>query len=251
MKRISSEGITGQSAGLLVDSGVVDVWTARVSMHGRNLAALRRNLGEGEKQRAAQYRFEKDRLRFEVRRGVLRQLLGRYLALPPERVQLATEPHGKPCLAGACARTGLQFNLSHSGDFIYLAFARGFAVGIDVECRRPVPDVLYLARRFFARDEWEALASLDADGQEEAFLRCWTRKEAFVKATGTGLASLAGFSVSVLPGQPAALLACQPAMGPVGSWQVHDLPEEGGCLAAVAAASPKMTVVLRTLAVGG
>jgi 4'-phosphopantetheinyl transferase len=148
---------------------------------------LRRHLADDEVARAARFRFEPDRERFTIARGVLREVLAAHLDVPPAGLAFRTGAHGKPALAGPAAGDWLRFNVSHSGDIVLVALARARAVGVDVErVRADIADV-ELARRFFSAREQAALAGLPEDGRRALFFRIWTCKEAFVKATGDGV----------------------------------------------------------------
>ena len=125
--------------------------------------------------------------RREQGRAPLRAVLGGYLGVAPDRVALLDGAHGRPGL-GAGHETSLGFNWSHSGDRALIAVARGVVPGIDLERQRPRPRALELARRFFTADEAAALAALPDAARSAAFLRCWTAKEAVLKALGRGLA---------------------------------------------------------------
>lgn len=120
------------------------------------------------------------------RRTPLCALLGRYLGLPADRVELVESPHGRPELDPAHDRS-LAFNWSHSGTQALVAIARGVSPGIDLEQQRARPKALALARRFFTTDEAQALAALPEDARSAAFLRLWTAKEAVLKAHGAGI----------------------------------------------------------------
>ena len=180
----------------------VHVWCALV---GRwNPEHLFDMLAHDERARAGRYRFERDRRRFVVGRGVLRVLLGRYLAIAPDRVDIRYEAAGRPYIS---APEPIQFNLSHTRELVLYAFASNRPIGIDVEQVRDQPDALSIAERFFSRQESAALRALPVDRQVAGFLNCWTRKEAYLKALGEGLAMpLDRFDVSLEPGLPARLL---------------------------------------------
>jgi 4'-phosphopantetheinyl transferase len=129
------------------------------------------------------------RLHYDPRRGraPLRALLGAYLGVPGEAVELSPGAHGRPRLAGSPAG-GLDFNWTHSGDCALVALARQIAPGIDVERRRARPRGLEIARRYFAPEEAAWLAEQPPEHLDEAFLALWTAKEAVLKALGRGLA---------------------------------------------------------------
>jgi 4'-phosphopantetheinyl transferase len=130
-------------------------------------------------------RRERDRRRLLVARSLLRLLLGLYLDRPAATVALARGAHGKPMLAEDSA---LRFSVAHSHELALYAVAEATEVGVDVELLRPVPRALALAERYFAQAEAKALLGLAGSALDEAFLECWTRKEAYVKARGEGLA---------------------------------------------------------------
>jgi len=195
-------------------------------------------LSPDELARANRFKFPVHRRRFVAAHGWLRALLGRYQNCHPAELRFDYGPQGKPALAG---QTDLHFNLAHSGELALLAVAPA-ELGVDVEAIRPVPELDQIARRFFAPTEHAQIRQLPAEQQQPAFFTCWTRKEAFLKATGDGLTRpLDSFSVAVQPEQPAQfnhitgddaarwwLAALTPAIGYVGAlaitgrhWQIH------------------------------
>jgi len=194
----------------------------------RACAAL---LSAAERQRAARFRFGRDRRRFVVARARLRELLAERLAVPPGAIELAYGKHGKPALA----QYGLQFNVSHSGDVAAYAFARGCEIGIDIEEIRAVPEAGMIAAQTFSRGENEAYAALPPHEKIPGFFNCWTRKEAVVKAFGDGLSMpLDQFDVSLAPGEPARILRIGTAPGEEAGWRLDSLCPAPGLVAAVA-----------------
>ena len=164
-------------------------------------------LAADEQARAERFHFERDREHFIVARGVLRAILGRYLNRAPERLSFCYGAHGKPALAGEAGADAIRFNVSHSHGVALYAVTRGREVGIDLERIRFDLAVLEIAERFFSRREVATLRTLPTEAQRQAFFRCWTRKEAYIKARGEGLSlPLDQFDVSLAPGEPAALL---------------------------------------------
>jgi 4'-phosphopantetheinyl transferase len=141
------------------------------------------SLSAAERERAAWFRFDADRRRYIAAHSALRELLGARCGLPPESLQLESGKHGKPVLASG----SLQFSLSRSRELVAYAFARGRAVGIDVEAIRPLPDADAIAARTFPRREWRAYAALAGRDKVPGFFRGWTRTEALAKALGGGL----------------------------------------------------------------
>lgn len=205
---------------------VVDVWRVALDVDERRRQALAGALSPAEQERAARLRAPTSRHRYVVAHGTLRAVLARYLDQDPGSVPLATGEHGKPFLA-----TGddLRFNLSRAGGRALIAFARGCEVGVDLEHLDRRVDHEGLARRFFSTAERAQLATLPPQQRRLAFFAGWTRKEAFVKATGRGLSlSLHRFSVSLLPDQPARLLEVDRDLGQAAGWSLADLGAGAG-----------------------
>jgi 4'-phosphopantetheinyl transferase len=164
-------------------------------------------LSDDERRRASGFARIRDRRRFTVARAELRRRLGMRLGVPPRGVAFAYGPHGKPYLAERRAHAHLRFNVSHTDGVVALAFANGRDVGVDIEVLRAVPDAGAVAARLCSPAEWRAWASLAEHQKRRGFLNWWTRKEAFVKARGSGLCHpFDAFDVSLAPGEPARLL---------------------------------------------
>ena len=207
----------------------IELWVAFLDAAQPEVDRHRALLSCEELRRAAGYRFDADRRRFIVGRGILRLLLGRELALAPERLELRRAPNGKPILHRG-GRAGPGFNLSRAGELVVVALARdGTAVGVDVERVRELPWEP-VADQFYSPAEQASLSALPAGGRAEGFLRCWTRKEAYLKATGDGLSrSLRDVDLSSVP------------MG----WTLRDLTPQPGYVGALATPAPGAAIVVR------
>jgi 4'-phosphopantetheinyl transferase len=184
----------------ILEKSAVHVWRLKLPL-GINdkparLERLRAGLSPDEQARAARYHFDVDRRRFAWTRGVLRTLLAYYVDTTPDRIQFGAGAKGKLHLTPP--HGGLRFNVSHSGEWACLALTRDREVGVDVEQHRPLRhDLFGIADRFFAPAEVAALRAVPASDQEPAFFRIWSRKEAYIKATGEGVsAGLDTFEVS-------------------------------------------------------
>jgi len=181
-------------------------------------------LSEDELARAERFHFADDRNRYIHSRGALRSLLGRYLGAHPGELRFCYSPRGKPELASDLGGSRLQFNLAHSGEMIAYAFVHKHRIGIDLEKIRFDFPVEEIAERFFSEAERNALRRLKMSERHTAFFRCWTRKEAYLKATGDGLSMpLSDFDVSIDPEQPARLLATRPDPGEACRWHMESL----------------------------
>ncbi len=212
----------------------VHVWYADLDLDPAERERLGRVLSPEERARADRVRVPGCAAAFRAARGVLRNLLGAYLERPPSAVSLWRRPGGKPDL-GATAGSDLRFNLSHSGDHALLAITRGTEVGVDIECARPIPDLDRLARRVLTPAERRALAGLPADRRARAFLRCWTRKEAYAKARGTGVfrVGVGRLELGGVEAEPGWRSVHDPRDGT--SWSVRSLdPPPTACVAALA-----------------
>jgi 4'-phosphopantetheinyl transferase len=155
-----------------------------------------------ESARAQRFRFEKDRDRFIVGRGLLRNILGLYLDSRPESIQFMYGLHGKPGLVKEINPKKLCFNLAHSGDLILIGVTQDRMIGIDIERIQAILNVQQLVGQYFSPMEIAEYTTLSSERKLDAFYSCWTRKEAYVKARGEGLSiPLDQFSVSMIPGK--------------------------------------------------
>lgn len=215
--------------------GEVHLWRASLSQSHDVLRRLHSTLAPDEREKAARYHFPRHRDHYIAARGMLRRLVGRYLARPPESLQFSYGAHGKPSLDGAQAAEDLHFNLSHSHELALYAFARGRELGVDVEHMRADFAGEEIAARFFSAREVDMLRALPAEARTPAFFNCWTRKEAYIKARGEGLSHpLDAFDVSLVPGAPAALLGTRGDPLELTRWSLHALDVGEAYAAAVA-----------------
>ncbi|MFQ5654391.1 MAG: 4'-phosphopantetheinyl transferase family protein [Planctomycetota bacterium] len=232
-----SEGIPAwrePPAALSLAIGDLHVWRASLDLPDRSTARLASHLTPGEREGAERAISPTLRTRRVASRGILRALLGRYLERDPGDVELAIGEHGRPRLAAGPAEGPISFNLSHSGGLALYAFARERTVGIDIENVRPTVDHQGVAARSFSAAERAVLSALPEDERLAAFFRCWTRKEAYLKAKGGGISlRLDGFDVSLAPGEPPALLASRLEQEGPCRWRLIDIDAGPGCVAAV------------------
>jgi 4'-phosphopantetheinyl transferase len=180
-------------------------------------------LSEDERARAVAFRFEADRWAFVAAHGGLRALLGPMMLCAPHALRFTAGVNGKPYLNQTGRRTVAQFNISHTRGCVAVAVA-GCAVGIDVEGRRPIPDLMDVARTAFAPEGQAALiARSGSSARTELFYRYWTLGEAFIKATGEGIAQdLTSFAFTE-EGAPT-LTRVSARWGPAGRWRFYCEP---------------------------
>lgn len=208
---------------LVLSENQVHAWRVFLNASQEVRDSMARVLSEEERIRASKFFFERDRQHWIIARGALRMILSRYLHLPAEKLLFATNEHGKPALAPS-HESKLAFNLSHSGDIALYALTWGREVGVDVEYMKDGIEFDKLARVSFSPNERTVLRSLPDEEKREAFYRCWTRKEAYIKARGRGLSlPLHLFDVSLLPTEPAALLASREDPREVKRWIFQNL----------------------------
>jgi 4'-phosphopantetheinyl transferase len=213
----------------------VHVWRASLTVPEFARKDLQWVLAKEEIARAAQFYFEKDRNDWIIARGILRILLGRYVNTAPYQLKFSSNTYGKPFLAFPALSPRLQFNVSHSQDLALYAFTYNRQVGIDVEYKRAGLDYEALAKVSFSPNEQASLRSLPYDVKQEAFFNCWTRKEAYIKARGTGFSIPTDqFDVSFLPGEPAALLQHREDLRETTRWSLRELEPGMGYTGALA-----------------
>jgi 4'-phosphopantetheinyl transferase len=215
------------------DSGI-QVWLRNQNQPSGVIQALHQTLSADELERAERFRFREHRIHFIAARGMLRQMLGRFLDIAPSKIRFQYSKFGKPSLSEDFNSSSLKFNISHSDGKVILAFAIGREVGIDIERIRPDFASGDIAERFFSAWEVERLRSLPISARTEAFFNCWTRKEAYIKAIGEGLSCpLDRFDVTLLPGEPARLVATRGEGVAADRWVMRDLDVGQGYKAAL------------------
>jgi 4'-phosphopantetheinyl transferase len=226
------DGNTRESVQARLGSREVHVWGVWLSGSDASLAYYRSMLSSEELQRVERFRFEHLRHSYTRSRGSLRLLLAHYLACPPNEIELICRPKGKPILRDS---SRIHFNASHSGQMALYAFTVGCELGVDVEQLRKLDEPELIAARFFSTAEASELVSLAPEQRGPAFFRCWTRKEAYVKAIGEGLAiPLNRFQVTLLPGVPARFVKLASDLGTAADWTLDHLEIAPGYLGALA-----------------
>jgi 4'-phosphopantetheinyl transferase len=220
---------------LVLGCDEVHVWRATLDQTPSQIQSFRHKLAADERARAERFHFERDRGHFIVARGVLRAILGGYLKRAPEGLSFCYSSHGKPALAGKSGGDAIRFNVSHSHGIALYAVTCGREVGVDLERIRFNLAVAEIAERFFSRREVAMLRTLSTEAQREAFFRCWTRKEACLKARGEGLSlPLDQVDVSLAPGEPDAVSGTQPDPSEASRWSLQELTPAPGYVAALA-----------------
>jgi len=206
--------VTQSPTGVTLAADELHVWV--VPLHG-DPETLGAHLSRAERQRLERFHFADHRRRYQIGHGALRAILGAYMGIEPAAVEFVQGPRGKPYLAGK----GPYFNLSHSGKLAMIGLAP-VELGLDVEKVRHLESLTEIARKHFSPSEFEALSALQGDARELAFYRCWTRKEAYIKAIGEGLSMpLDIFDVSLC--EEPKFLACRDGREDPSRWSMLDV----------------------------
>jgi 4'-phosphopantetheinyl transferase len=190
-----------------IGSGEVHLFCISMSQPDDCIQKFSRTLSNHEVRRRDRLHFAKDRDRYIVRHGALREIVGCYLSIPAHDIDIEYTKYGKPVIIENSFGSRLQFNLSSSNDLALIAVTRMNHVGVDIEY---ISDDFHwrdIALKYFSSGEIEQLFSLPEKLRKRGFFDCWTRKEAYVKARGEGLSyPLDRFEVSMCPGDRAQLL---------------------------------------------
>lgn len=223
-----------------LNSNSIHLWTAETNLSAVSRSRLESVLLPDERERAGRFRFDRDRLLFLTARGMLRILLGRYLNADPRSFTFTAGEFGKPMLApNDCTGVRpLEFNVAHSGKRVLVGFAHR-PVGVDIELAEADREFLSIARRYFSQREQKELRDLPPELTARGFYNAWSRKEAFLKATGIGLSqNLDTFDVSLDPRQPAVLHEVRDSALAAGrrseAWHLANLAVDPDYSAAVA-----------------
>jgi 4'-phosphopantetheinyl transferase len=216
-------------APMALPSDEVQLWRAELEALRDEEPRWQNVLSSEESARAARFHFARDRQHFVAARALLRIILGGYLGSDPKSLGFSYSKKEKPSLAPTHAGGRITFNISHSGGVALFAFTREREIGVDVEQVRRDFDLEGIARRFFSLHEQKELADLPTAEKIDAFFRCWTRKEAYIKATGDGLSlPLSQFDVSLAAGEKNALLATRPDEKEAECWRLEEVPAGAG-----------------------
>jgi len=224
----------------------VHLWRCSLDLPRGSLDDAYATLAEDEIERARRFKFTRDRRRFVAARSFLRRTLAGYLSVSPRELAFVYGAFGKPGLSSRPDDTRVEFNLSHSGEMAILAISRGPTVGVDIEQVIQVSELQKMASRYFSAYENAALNAVPAEARNFAFYCCWTRKEAFLKALGHGLAHpLDAFDVSLDERRPR-LVAVRSDHEAPAEWTLFHLCPAPGYVAALAVKGNDVRVTWRS-----
>jgi 4'-phosphopantetheinyl transferase len=212
----------------------VHVWFAFMDDMVLRFRSFFATLAADEIAKTGRFHFQKDRNRYALARGLLREILSHYGGIHPGELRFCYGAHGKPALAAERGDERLSFNLSHAHGAVVYAVTRGREVGVDLEYVSGDIDDRELAERYFSPREASVLGLLPSGLRQKAFLTCWTRKEAYVKSRGEGLSlDLQNFDV-LAQGDPAPRLRIESDPREAARWSLADLDAPAGYVAALA-----------------
>jgi len=209
-------------AGLTEES--VLVIRAEIDLAPPVIAENYKNLSNSERERAARFKFDLHRNRYVACHGILRNILGILLDEKPSRLEFSRGERGKPALAGRHVSLGVEFNMAHSEKLVAFAIGKSRRLGIDIEYIESRTADEEVAATHFSERELADLKKLSGEEWKRGFFNCWTRKEAFIKATGEGLyRPLDSFDVTLIPGQPAEILSIDSDSDRALGWKTVEL----------------------------
>ncbi len=228
-----SHSEAGSLRSLTLGDKDVHIWRASLRQSPAIVQQLRQTLSKDEAVRAARFHFPHDREAFIIARSILKSLLAGYLSVELHQLTFGYQQAGKPFLSGDLANQ-IFFNVSHSHEMALYALSHQPNTGIDIEYIRPIIDMEQIAMNNFSVNENAQLQLLPPHMVMEGFFNCWTRKEAYVKAIGSGISHpLQDFDVSLMPGEPVRLLSISGSQSEAARWTLSDLKPSAGYAAAV------------------
>lgn len=217
---------------------VVHLWVANLELSAAELEVCRQILSKPEHDRSARFHFDVHRNRYVAAHGLLRWILSEYLLVPPIDLEFGYGTRGKPSIEGPGSVTRLEFNMAHSEDLALIAVGQDVPLGVDLERVRAIEDAENLVTRFFSKRESVAFERLPETLRPCAFFNLWTRKEAWLKATGEGIGHLLDqVEVSFEPSESAQLLALPAGYSNNAPWSIYDVQVKPGFAAALAVGS--------------
>lgn len=225
----------------------IHIWRANLNLPALALHKISAWLSPEESARAQRLINVIHQQRYRASHAILRDILAKYVGIKPHMLRFQFSTHGKPCLDKGQNQLHLQFNMTHSRDMALYAVTSNIEVGIDIEYIQSHLEGMKIAKRYFSENEYEQLLSLPEPEQLNGFYRCWTRKEAFLKAIGLGLSfPLKNFDMDLLDMSQGTLLRIegnQQLQNPDLQWQIESIPVDDNFSATIAYPGEKTAIV--------
>jgi len=229
----------------------VHLWRVPLTRESEAIERGAALLSADERLRRGRFRFAIHRDRFALRRGALRRILTMYLGIAPGDLRFTYSPHGKPELDAVHGDPGLRFNLSDSADLALLGVTRAGRIGVDVEQVSSLREMDAIARRHFSDREYADYMGAPPEQRTICFYNAWTRKEAWLKASGDGLSGdLSSFDVTLAVGSPPRLLAVRDRPHEAARWRLHACEPGAGYVGAVAVEEAGAELVEKSFVTG-
>ena len=233
---IESIGAPGWSKPIAIKDRAIHIWDFSLDGSPSFLEHCRSWLSKDECGRATRFVHRRDHDRFVLAHGALRAVLGRYLRIGPEGVELSRRQAGKPFVARDFrGQPAITFNMSHAHGRALIAVSLGQEVGIDIERIRLDVEVEKLSERFFSPSEHATIMQSTREQRAMKFFRYWVAKEAVLKAQGIGLEGLSQCEILLATNGVAAEVLVPAGARLENNWGVRPLPCDEGWEAAVAA----------------
>ena len=218
--------------------GMVHIWYVPLNTDAATQIKYWKILSDDERSRANRFRFTSDKIKYVSCRGALRSLLGRYLMMAPESVEITYIKNGKPN-----HDSNLEFNVSHSENWGVIGFTLDTILGVDIEYTNRIIEFEEIADRFFSQKESADVINAEKDQLPLCFYNCWTRKEAFIKALGDGLSfPLDQFEVSCRPDATPQLIKTHWDYSEADKWSLWAFEKGSDYVGAIALKGPKKNV---------
>ena len=199
----------------------VKVWFGEISITEADYPYQISLLNENEQRQADNFKNDLLRRRYVANRAKLREILAQIVNCNPASLRFEIAQHGKPYLGD---HPEIEFNLSHTGNKIAVAIGHRCQVGIDIELCKTRSSLSALVEKCFDQEEKNYWQQLPESLKPQEFYRFWTRKEAFVKATGRGIA-LGLTSCVINPNQPSTFLRIPAEFGLPSEWRIHNMSD--------------------------
>ena len=215
---------TGPQVPVFRDASEIHIWRLLLPLSPSRQDRLCKNLSQAEFSRAMRFHFDHDRIQFKMGRAVLREILSRYVHIPPNEIHFDYAEYGKPYLNNA----NIYFNVSHSNHYLLIAIARQGSVGVDVEYCKPNIQLLEVAKEFCSIEEYQSLLPLPDSERQLRFYQYWTHKEALVKGLGRGISfplrQVEVYLKSLRKNFSYKIDLRHPSLSEKQTWRIHHIP---------------------------
>ncbi len=226
---------------MIIPENEILIFRKQITHNDNQISDFEDTLSEEEKLKANNYRTKDLKNDYIFCRGFLRYIISTFTGSDSSGIVFSYNKNGKPFIEGS----KIKFNLSHSKGFLVIALCLYDEIGIDVEYKREIPDLIDISGKYFSENEFCEMKTLTSSEQRDAFFRCWTRKEAFVKALGEGLQfPLSDFSVSFLKNEPPEVKWIRNNEAEISHWKIFEIPAGNEYISSLAVMSVSKKIVI-------